>query len=286
MIERERVRVLRFRVRHRVLGDLAGFRIELADDARVVAGEPDVAVLVLDQAVRRGLRRLERVFADLPGLRVDAPQLVGELPGVPDGAVARGERVMRARARRRHLPLADVDLRRAGNDLRDRHRPLGEVPGQVVDHRDHLVLRDRHPEVHHHADGGVPVRLRIARGDDAGESVAAAAVGLDRFLAGPVGQVHRLLLRVDGHGRARQGGGQRGQQRLYRHGLPLLLLRDGRQAKRIMKQRRESGRISCRVVTSRRRRPAPSAAAPAGWPAPASAASAPGSSCRGRLPAS
>ena len=63
LVEDQRVRIARCRIRQLVLGDVAGLRIELADQPREVAGEPDVAVLVLDQAVRAGMRRLER---DIP----------------------------------------------------------------------------------------------------------------------------------------------------------------------------------------------------------------------------
>ena len=42
--------------------DDAGLGIELADQRGVVAGEPDVAVPVLDEAVRTGVRRLEGIF--------------------------------------------------------------------------------------------------------------------------------------------------------------------------------------------------------------------------------
>ena len=85
-----------------MFGDVAGLGIELADQAQMVAGEPDVAVLVLDQTMRPGLRRLERIFLDRAGLGIEAAELAGELPGVPNRAVAGGERIVRARARRWH----------------------------------------------------------------------------------------------------------------------------------------------------------------------------------------
>ena len=90
------MRILGLRIRHLVFGDVAGLGVELADEAHVVAGEPDVAVLVLDEAVRAGLRRLERIFLDLAALGIEAAELAGELPGVPDRAVAGGERIVRA----------------------------------------------------------------------------------------------------------------------------------------------------------------------------------------------
>ena len=89
------------------------FGIELADQRGVVAGEPDVAVLVLDQAMRPGVRRLQRIFPDRAGLRIDAAKLVGELPGPPDRAVLGRERIVRARAERRHVPQLDRGLHRA-----------------------------------------------------------------------------------------------------------------------------------------------------------------------------
>src|SRR5207253_11457252 len=83
-------------VRCVVFADVAGLGIELADEAHVVAGEPDVAVLVLDEAVRAGMRRLGEIFRDHTALGCEAAELAGELPGVPDRAVPGCERIVRA----------------------------------------------------------------------------------------------------------------------------------------------------------------------------------------------
>src|SRR6185436_10978667 len=91
LVEDERVRILRFRVRHLVLGDLAGLRIELTDERSGVARVPDVAGLVFDQAVRSRVRGLQRIFLYRAGLRVYAAELVSHLPAVPERAIARGE---------------------------------------------------------------------------------------------------------------------------------------------------------------------------------------------------
>src|SRR5262249_40538559 len=47
-VDCKRVRVLRLRIGHSVFGDVAALGVELADEAQVVAGETDVAVLVFD----------------------------------------------------------------------------------------------------------------------------------------------------------------------------------------------------------------------------------------------
>src|SRR5262249_57894012 len=121
------MRILRLRIGHSVLGDVAGLGIELADQAQMVAGEPDVAVLVLDQTMRSRLRRLERIFLDLPSLGIEAAELAGELPGVPDRAVAGGERIVRPRARRRHRPELDRGIDRPGDDDRRGTRALWDI---------------------------------------------------------------------------------------------------------------------------------------------------------------
>src|SRR4029077_5167019 len=94
------------------------------DDGNVVAGEPDVAVLVLSQTVRAGVRRLERELLDLAGVRVEPAEHAGQLSRVPDRAVGRGTRVVRARARRRNRPLFDRYLDGAVDDVGGGSRPL------------------------------------------------------------------------------------------------------------------------------------------------------------------
>src|SRR5262249_59609206 len=101
LIEIERMRILHRGIRHLVFGHVAGLRIELANQARAVAGEPDIAVAILRKTVRAGARGLERKLLELLGLRIEPADLVGELAGVPDGAIPPGPRIMRARARRR-----------------------------------------------------------------------------------------------------------------------------------------------------------------------------------------
>src|SRR5262249_35342742 len=147
VIDGKRMRVLRLRIGHFVFGDVAGLGVELADEAEVIAGEPDVAVLVLDEAVRTGLRRLERKFLDRAGLGIEAAELSGQLPGVPDRAVAGGERVVRPRARRWYRPELDLRLDRPGNDGRGGPRPLGKILDQILGDVVDLVLGHGHVEI-------------------------------------------------------------------------------------------------------------------------------------------
>src|SRR5262249_61583259 len=72
LVEIERVRVARLGIGQLVFGDGAGLRVELADQPDIVAGVPDVAVAVLGEPVRAGMRSLQVVFPDLSRLRVEA----------------------------------------------------------------------------------------------------------------------------------------------------------------------------------------------------------------------
>src|SRR5262249_13804369 len=159
-VDGDGVGILRLRIGHFVFGDVAGPGVELADEAHVVAGEPDVAVLVLGEAVRTGLRRLERIFLDRAGLGIEAAELAGQLPGVPDRAVPGGERVVRARARRRHLPELDRGLGRAGDDDRGGARPLGKILDQILRQRLHLVLWHGDVGIEDHSHDSAPAPRR------------------------------------------------------------------------------------------------------------------------------
>src|SRR5258708_14387936 len=85
--------------------------MELANQARGVPGEPDIAGLVLRQSMRTGERRLHGVFPDRAGLGIEPAKLVGELAGPPDRAVARGQRIVRSRTLRRNIPHQAIRLR-------------------------------------------------------------------------------------------------------------------------------------------------------------------------------
>jgi hypothetical protein len=127
----------------------------------MVSREPDIAILILDQPVRRGERRLERIFLYLAGLRIDPSEPVGHLAGIPDGTVPGGKRVVWPRARYWHLPLLDVDPRRPGDDVGHGLRLFREIRGQIIGDEIDLLGRNRDAEVEHHSDGGVPIRLRV-----------------------------------------------------------------------------------------------------------------------------
>jgi hypothetical protein len=90
------VRVFRRGIRHLVFGDRTRFRVELADQRSSVSSVPNIAVLILNQAMWAGVRCLEGIFLELPGLRVEPAEHIGHLSRVPNGAVLGCERVMRA----------------------------------------------------------------------------------------------------------------------------------------------------------------------------------------------
>ena len=89
------MRIFHVGVGHLVLGDRAGLRVELADQRSGVARVPDVAVLVLDQAVGTGVRRPERIFPEAARLRIEPPEHVGHLAGVPERSVRRRQWIVR-----------------------------------------------------------------------------------------------------------------------------------------------------------------------------------------------
>src|SRR5205085_10828204 len=98
------MRILGFRIGHGVFGDCAAPGIELADQGGGVARVPDVAILILHQTMRSGMRCLERVLLDLTRLRIDAPENVGHLAAVPERALPCSQRIVGPRAWRRRWP--------------------------------------------------------------------------------------------------------------------------------------------------------------------------------------
>src|SRR5262249_1522210 len=64
-VEDESMRIMNIGVWHLVFADGASFRVKLTNQRASVAGVPDVAVLILDQAVWPRMRSFERVFLDL-----------------------------------------------------------------------------------------------------------------------------------------------------------------------------------------------------------------------------
>ena len=171
----------------RIFGGDAGLRIELADQAEIVAGEPDIAVFVFGEPVRAAVRRLQGVFADRAGLRVDAAELVGELPGPPDRAVFGCARIVRARAFRRHVPQIDARLHGAGNDHRARPLPLGKILHEVFRHRRPFFGGNGRVHVLHHAHDREPAFRRVADAH-AVDVVAAPQVSVKRCFIAPSGQ--------------------------------------------------------------------------------------------------
>src|SRR5262249_16648833 len=178
--------------------------------------EPDVAVLVLDETVRTGLRGLEGIFLDRAGLGIEAAELAGELAGVPNRAVAGGKRIVRPRARRRHWPKLDRGLDWPGDGHWGGPGPLGEILDQVLSERVDLLLGHRHVEIDHHAHHRLPALGRVARAHAV--DVVAAAAGIEEGLF--AGSVRETRLRLLGACRRRgvKQGRDRGQERLLRHG--------------------------------------------------------------------
>src|SRR5207245_8727288 len=109
-VENQGMRVLRLGVRHLELSDRAGLRIDLADQRAGVARVPDVAVLVLDEAVGPGMRRSQSILFDLAGLGIDPAQHVRHLARVPEGSISCRKRIVRARSWRGRRPRLNGNL--------------------------------------------------------------------------------------------------------------------------------------------------------------------------------
>ena len=105
LVEHGRMRIFGVGIGHLVFGDLAGFRIELADCAVAVAGVPDIAVTVRRDAVRQRFI-WQRVFPHFAGFRIDPADEIAELPAIPNRAVRRLHRIARPLAQLRHFPFA------------------------------------------------------------------------------------------------------------------------------------------------------------------------------------
>ena len=195
------MRILGLRIRHRIFGDLAGLRIQLADERAGVAGVPDVSLAILLEAVRAGVRSLERILLHFAGLGIDAAEHVRHLAGVPERAIARRHGIVRPRPRRRHLPGFHRHLDRSR--YQHRIRPAFDRVGlrQVVPHQWQLVRRDGHAVIGHHAQHGVPTFGRISRADARADRMAAIALGVDHGLADVGG-----VLRPRGRGKRQQRG--------------------------------------------------------------------------------
>src|SRR5204863_9424647 len=80
-------------LRGRVFSHASGLRIEFSDQGARVARIPNVAVTILLQAVRSGVRCLELEFREFAGRRIEPSEYVGQLASVPERPVPCRQRV-------------------------------------------------------------------------------------------------------------------------------------------------------------------------------------------------
>src|SRR5438477_1145493 len=104
-----------FRARDRVLGHLAGLRVEPAHHVHVFRGVPDVTIRIDAERVGRRLRPGQRELLEGLGLRIEAADLAGVEFGEPHDAVPVDHDAARPRALRRdrvlgHLASLEVGL--------------------------------------------------------------------------------------------------------------------------------------------------------------------------------
>ena len=211
-IEDRGVRVLRRRIGHPVLGDLPGVRVEHADRRVLIARVPDVAGIIEGHGVRHRPRR-QRVLDHRAGRGIDPADQVAPLPGPPDGAVRRLDRIARALAERRHLPFLERDRGLAGHQPGRPALVRREMRREVL--RDPVLLLRAPGQIDHRADQLPPAVLGVAgAARDLIGLMARRADGLDHLLAGAVGQIGRLALRLCGDGN--QPAGKRPRERQNR----------------------------------------------------------------------
>src|ERR1700756_1107288 len=82
-VEYGRVRIFGLVVRHFVLSDFTGTRIELADVRGEVPGVPDVAVAIGNKTVRTVVVSLQGILLEISCCGVEASQLADHLLGEP-----------------------------------------------------------------------------------------------------------------------------------------------------------------------------------------------------------
>ena len=151
---------IRSRIRHLVGRGFAADRIEFADGAVLVAGEPRVALVVEDHGVRQRVGR-QGVFPGLTGDRIKASDQIAKLTGVPDRAIRMLHGITAALSQLRQHPFSKFNFEGS------RHRfgcPVGvgrKIRRQVIKN---FVLRVRLlGQVDHHRGQRLPVITRIPR---------------------------------------------------------------------------------------------------------------------------
>ena len=200
LVEERRVRIARRRFGHRVFGDLAGLRIELADVAASIGGEPDVAVRCRssrpcgpDPGVFSGYSLISPVFGSTrPSTFANMPVHQIEPSGAARGSCGREPSDGTIHSLDVHACTAPGTTTGFGPRL------LGEVLRQVRRRPPSFGRRQRH----HRAEELFPVPAACSRPiGDQPERVALGALRLHGGLARTIGQRDRLR-RGRGPGRA------------------------------------------------------------------------------------
>ncbi len=181
------MRIARRGIGHLVDGDLSGGRLELADRAVAVAGVPDVAGGVVDDAVRLGFG-FESVFLHLTGFRIEAADQADELPVPPNRSVGSLQRIARALAEGRHHPLLERHLDISWDEHRRAAGLWRKMRREVIGDRRRAVVR----QLDHRADEIAPGRSGEARRSrDHVEPMTGIARRGHGLFAGSIGQLNR-----------------------------------------------------------------------------------------------
>ena len=143
--KRDGMRILRLRVGHLVFGDLAGLRVDHADEPGGVAGVPDVAVRVGLQAVRTRVRRRQRELLELLRCAGSKRPMVLARCAVyqiePSGATGG---IVRVRRLARGHPVVELDVDVVG-DRRARPAPTRRArrPGRTEERAFTRIMTSR-----------------------------------------------------------------------------------------------------------------------------------------------
>src|SRR5438034_6153575 len=200
LVEDRRVRTTRRWIGDLVFGDHARFGIELPEVSILLAGIPDVPILVGHEPMRpHAVRQLcvigpEWIVPDFTGARIETTQAAARLARIPDGAVGRYRGIVRPRARC-DLPLSDRCLDGSRHPYTCRPRGTGQRLGQIRGDAGHLLLRQRQAVGAHEGHDALPFLRALARPE--GGPVAAIGPGeFLRIMAAHAVTLHEVLARA------------------------------------------------------------------------------------------
>src|SRR5437762_791458 len=101
------MRIAGARVRHEIVRDLSGGRIQLAYISAGIGSEPDVSIGITRQTMRSGILDVELELLNTSGCLIQPAQLIGEHAGVPKRSVWGNSGIVWPRVACGRLPFLD-----------------------------------------------------------------------------------------------------------------------------------------------------------------------------------